>query len=70
MSKRAPSDRQMERVERMLQCYIDANKPGNRKRRQQEDPFYQKLQRLKELQKEWEEEKRKRSDNPDEDLRR
>ena len=70
MSKRAPSDRQMERVERMLECYIEANKPGNRKRRQQEDPFYQKLQRLKELQKEWEEEKRKRSDNPDEDPKR
>ena len=39
----------------MLECYIDANKPGNRKRRQQEDPFYQKLKSLRESQEKWEE---------------
>jgi hypothetical protein len=70
MSKRAPSDRQMDRLERMLERCIAANKPGNRKRLELQDPFYQTLKRIKESEKKWEEEKGKRSGNPEEDPKR
>lgn len=67
ISQRRLLDRQLDRMERMLERCIEADKAANRKRRKLEDPFYQKLKILMESKKEWEEEKRKRAGTPDEE---
>ena len=48
--RRGPSDRQLDRVERMLESYLEETKAGRRKSRALTDPFYDKVKILTESQ--------------------
>lgn len=65
MGQGRPSDRQLDRLERMLERCIEEQKASRRGRRTRPDPFYEKLEILREAQEKLSEEIRAFSRNND-----
>jgi hypothetical protein len=58
---------QLDRLERILLKCAEEDRRQRKERRSQADEFQKQLRTLREKQKKWEEEKRARPGNPDED---